>query len=233
MKLRVLAGTLLAAMTAATPQAAASPPVLTAVGHDRFHPWATFSAPGADSVTIHFATSAERATDGNFFAENVTGTETFTDEEIAAGRWLSEETYGLSGKRWLMLSAVSYSCPEGADCAEGFSNVLEFTVPSRTLQAATARDSIRDGMSRGRLGREWDAGYNHRVNRCKRLSRLRVRCNLSWVVGDLEFSGRAAVVRRAGANDRVRWTVKMLDAYCDDTSGRRCTKTFRGAADVE
>ena len=68
----------------------------------------------------------------NFFVENVTGTETFTDEEIAAGRWLSEETYGLSGKRWLMLSAASYSCPDEADCAEGFSNVLEFTVPSRT-----------------------------------------------------------------------------------------------------
>jgi hypothetical protein len=234
MKLRVLAGTLLAAVLAAAP-AAAAPPMLHEVGQDRYHPWAMFSAPGADSVTITFATSPERATDGSFFEENVTGSESLTDEEIAAGRWLSEQTVG-SGMRCVMLSASSYSCPEGADCADGYSNLIRIHVPAQTLSKATAKDAVGEVMEDGLLGRSWELVRYDKVeplHGCARLSRLGIRCKLDWWAGDAGFSGEATVIRRAGSEDLVRWTVRVTDYYCKNTGGKRCSKQYRGSGNPD
>jgi hypothetical protein len=226
-----LALSLLAAIALATP-ASAGTPTLLSVAHDRYHPTATFAAPGADSVTLYIASSPERATDGTFLTENVEATEYLTDFEIASGRWMDADTIA-SGQYHAMLSASTYDC-DGPECTDGYSNILAFTVPARTLALASARSEIHDVMSDGRFARAWaSVAYSaydpSPIRRCSRLSRLRVRCNLAWFAGDTGYTGKATVIRRTGEeDDHVRWTVKVTDYYCRATSGKRCSRTYRG-----
>lgn len=225
---------LVCALALATPARAAAP-VLLGVGQADHHPTATFQAAGADSLTVYLARSPERATDGRFLSENVVETDFLTDGEIATGEWLDADAIA-SGLYYVMLNASNYSCyaPECADATDGFSNIMSFTIPPRTLSVATARSAIHDVMSDGRLARQWDAvAYSSYdpdpTRRCKRISRLRIRCGLSWFLGDLGFEGKATVVRRLGVeDDEVEWTVKRTDYYCKYTSGKRCSRAYRG-----
>ncbi len=105
-----------------------------------------FSAPRASNVSVAFARSPDRATDGNFLSENVVHTDFLTDDEVQTGRWLDEDQLD-PGKYFVMLSASaedscwSYPPPDYVGildpaCADGFSDVavLEITKPPQTFQ---------------------------------------------------------------------------------------------------
>jgi hypothetical protein len=92
------------------------------------HPTATLSAPGADDVTVYISTRPDRATDGNFLTETSAGIDFLTAEEIASGAWMDDD-YLDPGTYYVMLRASTYSCSDGADCIDGFSNVLTLLVP--------------------------------------------------------------------------------------------------------
>lgn len=117
--------------------ALASPPVLSSVtvSSDR-HPSATFSAPKADYVEIDFASKPDRATDGSFFQENIVADDIMTSDEIQAGGWTYSDQLD-PGTYYVMLKAspnfdLCYIPSTGTYdplCADGYSNVVELSVP--------------------------------------------------------------------------------------------------------
>lgn len=109
---------------------AAVPPLLLSVDQKDRHPTATFSAPGADDVTIYLATRADRATDGRFFDENIEDLDILTADEIGSGYWLSESQLD-PGTYYVNLRATDWDCLGEADCLEGYSEVLTLTIPKR------------------------------------------------------------------------------------------------------
>jgi hypothetical protein len=76
------------------------------LGQQNRHPMMTFSAPRANSVSIEFATSPDRATDGDFLSENVVRTDFPTDHEQQTGRWLDEDQVD-PGRFYAMLDAAA------------------------------------------------------------------------------------------------------------------------------
>lgn len=115
--------------------AGAVAPTLSVSAQDR-RPQATFSAPSASDVTIYFASKPDRATDGQFFTENIETTDFFTDDEIASGRWVSESRID-PGTYYVMIRASPdfgrcYILDTGGydpACANGYSNVTTLNVP--------------------------------------------------------------------------------------------------------
>jgi hypothetical protein len=180
-----------------------------------------------DDVTIYLATSPDRATDGRFLSENVRDLDFLTDEEIQAGFW-SYETQLAPGIYHVMLGADDYDCGVEATCIDGYSNVLTLVIPLPTLSMRDARGIIREALTE-------DFGFQYanrqRINRCRRLSRLRISCRrVRWAIGDSSFRG-SVTARRVLANERIGWRVKGMirqtDQYCAATGGRRCTKRHR------
>lgn len=108
--------------------AQAAPPALLSVGHQNRHPTATFSAPGADLVTIYFANKPDRATDGYFLEENVEHVDLFTADEIQRGVWLDSGQLD-PGLYFVMLRASDFECYINPDCTDGFSNLTTLEVP--------------------------------------------------------------------------------------------------------
>jgi len=121
----------------------AVPPSLGAVSHQDRHPTASFSAPRAGFASIYLATKPDRATDGSFLQENIKELDLLTDSEIQSGRW-SDENQIDPGTYWVMLRASPdfdscYVYDNGGfdpACADGFSNVLNLTVPKPARQAS-------------------------------------------------------------------------------------------------
>jgi hypothetical protein len=125
--------------TAFVSQASAAKPTVLSLGQQNRHPTMTFSAPRADDVSVRFASSPDRATDGNFLSENVVDADFLTDDEVQTGRWLDESQLD-PGRYYVMLDAsaasscVSYPPPDyervvDPACADGFSDVAVLDVP--------------------------------------------------------------------------------------------------------
>jgi hypothetical protein len=125
--------------TAFVSQASAAKPTVISLGQQNRHPTMTFSAPRADSVSIDFARSPERATDGNFLSENIVHSAFLTDDEVQKGRWLDESQLD-PGRYYVLLEAsaesscVSYPPPDydrvlDPACADGFSDVAVLDIP--------------------------------------------------------------------------------------------------------
>jgi hypothetical protein len=125
---------LIAGLVLAAPAAAVAP-TLAVSALDR-RPQATFSAPFASDATIYFASKPDRATDGQFFTENVETLDFLTDDELAAGKWVSERRLD-PGTYYVLLRASPdfdrcYLLGTGGydpACADGYSNVATLTVP--------------------------------------------------------------------------------------------------------
>ena len=137
-----------ALMVAAT--AAAVAPTLTVSAQDR-RPQATFSAPFASSVTIYFASKPARATDGQFFSENIETLDSLNDDEIAAGRWLSEARLD-PGTYYVMLNAspdfnrcfvLGSGGQYDPQCADGYSTVSTLTVPEPETRYSVSTEVLR------------------------------------------------------------------------------------------
>lgn len=140
-RVRVIVATLAGCAALQLPGAAAAkPPVLLSVGHQDRHPTATWQAmPGADSATIYFAISPNRATDGQFLTENVKHTDFLTDDEIQRGGYLDENRLDPGRTYYVLLRVSDYECEGGDACFEGFSNMLTLTIPK---PAQTFRGSV-------------------------------------------------------------------------------------------
>jgi hypothetical protein len=108
--------------------AQATTPSLLSVGQQDRHSTGTFSAPDADSATVYIATMPDQGSDGRFLDENMVGMVFLTDDEIAAGSWLSSDQLD-PGSYHVMLNADDYDCYDDPACLEGFSDVLPLTVP--------------------------------------------------------------------------------------------------------
>jgi hypothetical protein len=135
--------------TAFASQASAAKPTVITLGQQNRHPTMTFSAPRASSVSVDFARSRDRATDGTFLSENVVHSDYLTDDEVQTGRWLDESQLD-PGKYFVLLSVSaesscwSYPPPDydgvlDPSCADGFSDVavLEIPKPSQRFTART------------------------------------------------------------------------------------------------
>ena len=86
-------------------EAAAGPPLLNNVSHDKRHPRATIAAPRASSVTIYIANRPARAIDGSFLTENVKEIDFLPDQEIQTGAWLHESA--LAPGTWYLMARAS------------------------------------------------------------------------------------------------------------------------------
>lgn len=142
----VAAGALLLAQGAL---AAAPVLSLVTVGKDR-HPAVQFSAPKADSVTIYFATKPDRATDGSFLRENIDTMDFLTTDEVQAGRWTYERQLD-PGTYYVMLNVspdfdVCYVFGSGTydpSCADGYSNLVQLTVPTPPIRYTASVSVLR------------------------------------------------------------------------------------------
>jgi hypothetical protein len=112
------------------PASADAAPTLISVGQQDRHPTGEFSAPGADDVVVSYATKPDRGTDGEFLEEHRASSDMFTDDEIAAGRWLDSDRLE-PGSYYVLLHAFDFDfeCSESGTCMSGFSNVLPLEIP--------------------------------------------------------------------------------------------------------
>jgi hypothetical protein len=83
------------------------------------------------------------------------------------------------------------------------------------------------------LAREPDFSFRHSYARkvaCdKRISRVRVRCRMSWIFGDVEYSGRGLIwhVRSGGGTHwAYAYRVRKRNAYCQATGGSDCVEVI-------
>jgi hypothetical protein len=86
------------------------------------------------------------------------------------------------------------------------------------------------------LGRDerigFSAGYNRETKCNRRIRRDRVRCKMSWIVGDLYYEGRGQIWITY-QSDPPAWNfsyrVKSRNAYCESVDGspEDCTKVIR------
>lgn len=141
----VLSGLAAVGLIAFVPAAArAVTPAIVGVDHQDRHVVMTLSAPRAQTVTVYFATSPERGTDGRFLDENVEKTDYLTAAEIQSGNWLDSEQIE-PGSYFVMLKAsrdymscVSYDAnvDEVVDqsCADGFSLIVPLEVEPPTTR---------------------------------------------------------------------------------------------------
>lgn len=88
-------------------------------------------------------------------------------------------------------------------------------------------------LMRRALGRRpallFAAGYARRVQCNSRVARDRVRCSMSWFVGDSAFGGRGAIwVTYEGGNRywNFSYRITRFNEYCAVMEAPDCTKTF-------
>jgi hypothetical protein len=123
--------------------------------------------------------------------------------------------------------------------AELYSTMLSFTVPKPVvtpeptptfttyLTKGNAKTYMRRTL-RKRFG-SYKYGTYNRLNRCKRLSRGKVRCDTSWLNGDVFFDGRiSARLEKKGARWNTSYRIKRTNEFClADGKRKNCTKTLK------
>ena len=77
------------------------------------------------------------------------------------------------------------------------------------------------------FGNLFKYGYAKKVHDCKRISRVRMRCKISWVIGDFYFTGKITVWFR-NQYYLYDYRIKRYDEYCMATGGHNCVKGYRG-----
>ncbi len=84
------------------------------------------------------------------------------------------------------------------------------------LTAGQAANDMRDALAQ-RFGGSWTAGYARRVHCFKRVARGRVRCTMSWILGDTSFFGRGVIwlSYEGGATSwNYSYRIAQLNEYC-------------------
>lgn len=110
-------------------------PALTSVSQQDRHPIATFSAPRSDLVVVQVASKPDRASNGDFLAENRVVYDVLTDSEAQSGSWKDDRQLD-PGTYYVLVNASPNfsSCYVGPGydpaCANGYSTVLPLTIPT-------------------------------------------------------------------------------------------------------
>jgi hypothetical protein len=164
-----------ATVAVAAPAALGAPPVLHSVGHQARHPVATFSAPGADWISVYVASRPDRATDGSFFTENIKAVGILTGDVVQAGRWLYASRLN-PGVYWVMLwaSADWAACWDweafggmNPACADGHSEPMQLVIRNQPPRITALGWSMR---SHGRPGPSYYVTVHSRVRVCDDIS---------------------------------------------------------------
>jgi len=98
------------------------------------------------------------------------------------------------------------------------------------LTASEAARYMRRALGR-RPALSFDAAYGRRIRCGRRNGERRRRCTMSWIVGDLFFSGRGRVrltVNRRGVRWHFSYRIVRFNEYCAVVvEGDDCTKVLR------
>lgn len=130
----IIAGAACAAFLAVASAASAAPPVITTVGQQSGHPWASWTLPtGVESAVVEVATSPSVGTDGYFFSENVAD---FDTADSSQTYWLSSDKLD-PGTYYLHVGGIDYPCFMADNCpVREFSATLELVVPAAVIPPA-------------------------------------------------------------------------------------------------
>jgi len=98
-------------------------------------------------------------------------------------------------------------------------------MPRRFLGKDLAARLMRTALSRDARVSNFN-GYNRRVRCNNRLSRIRIRCKMSWVIGDTSYRG-TGMIWLTFQEHRRHWNfayrVARVNEYCLATGGTKCT----------
>jgi hypothetical protein len=98
----------------------------------------------------------------------------------------------------------------------------------RFLSTREASRLMRDALARKRA-LSFDGGYNRKVKCNKRVSRIRVRCRMSWNFGDISVAGKG-VIWFTYEGGQTYWNyayrVRKTNHYCQATGGGNCVETI-------
>lgn len=97
---------------------------------------------------------------------------------------------------------------------------------TQTLTGPLAKHYVKKAMAH-EFGASFRHGYAKKIHDCRRISRLRMRCSVSWAIGDVSFKGKVSVWFR-NRYYLYRYRLKRTDTYCKATGGHNCVKTVRG-----
>jgi hypothetical protein len=98
------------------------------------------------------------------------------------------------------------------------------------LTTATAKRHLRQALAQ-RFSDAYRYGLDEQLS-CSRRSRTRMRCHVTWVIGDASYSGKASIWLNRDKAGYIAWnygwTIRRLDEYCAEVShGKNCVKTYR------
>lgn len=195
------------AVLVTAPVAGAVAPSLTVSATDR-RPQAAFSAPFASDATLYFANKPDRATDGQFFTENVESIDSVTDDELAAGRWVSESRLD-PGTYYVMMRASPdfdscYLFDSGGydpKCADGYSSVATITIAKPVSRYTASAQALRYlGVVHANL-RATTLGEKRAYRVCYRTAAKKRRCTAGTLDG---YSWESA------ATDTLRLSTRLM-----------------------
>jgi hypothetical protein len=96
------------------------------------------------------------------------------------------------------------------------------------LGSGEATRLMRNALAR-KPSLSFQAGYARRVKCNKRVSRDRVRCKMSWNVGDLSFDGKGVIWFTYKGGDtywNYAYRIRKRNHYCLATGGSNCVETI-------
>lgn len=96
------------------------------------------------------------------------------------------------------------------------------------LRPGYAASLMREALSRHR-GLAFIVSYDRKVRCNRRLAVDRLRCRMSWIVGDSYFRGVGSIwitYPPSGPYWNYSFRIKRRNAYCESTGGSNCTRTY-------
>jgi hypothetical protein len=79
---------------------------------------------------------------------------------------------------------------------------------------------------RKRFKGAYKGGYA-RKHSCWKVTRLKGRCKVSWVVGDLSYKGRMTLWVVSGDRVKYRYRIRQRNHYCIAVGGEKCSRIRR------
>ena len=130
----------------------------------------------------------------------------------------------------LRIDAPNDSDPELRDIRRDF-RCSQYSSPENLVRWLSTREAAR--FMRNALARKpslsFAGGYNRKVRCNKRVSRIRVRCGMSWNYGDITVSGKGQIwftYERSSTYWNYAYRVRKTNHYCQATGGSDCVETI-------
>lgn len=131
-----------------------------------------------------------------------------------------------------LLAGSQMDCKDGTRRIFASTNPDDFPAnwypPRPKLGSRRAASLMRHALEGSRFA--FEAGYARQVRCNHRLSRVRRRCRISWIVGDIYVSGRGVVwisPERGIAGAGYSYRLAALNAYCVSAGRHHCTARER------